>query len=224
MGRLTTQRKVWMLIATGNEDRIAILTLPENKGKAEAVRRGINYGNSQFTHKYIGYLDADLSTSLYEFTEMAHHMTEEVCFVFGSRIRKIGSEIDRSFFRFLVGRIVATLISTLLNLKVYDTQCGCKLFTRNLSMTLFQHPFQSKWLFDVELFYYMILIYGHQRAISKMKEIPLTRWVQSELSKMSTSYGIRIWIDLYKIRAHYKRLFKMGVVRTVTQLNKYVET
>lgn len=223
-GSKDSTAKMLDLIASGNESRVAILTLPENKGKAEAVRRGINYGNSQFTHQFIGYLDADLSTSLVECKKMASYMSDEINFVFGSRIRKIGSEIDRSLFRFLVGRMLASIISTMLKLKVYDTQCGCKLFTRNLSLTLFQHPFISKWLFDVEVFYNIILIYGHKKALHRMIEIPLVRWVQKPASKVSTSYGVGVWIDLYRIGIHYRRLFNTGVVRTVTQLNKYVES
>lgn len=212
------------LIASGNEARISILTLPENKGKSEAVRRGINYGNSQFMHKYIGYLDADLSTSLTEFKQLAGYMSKEINFVFGSRIRKIGSQIDRSVLRFLIGRILAMVISSTLGLKVYDTQCGCKLFSRNLSMTLFQKPFISKWLFDVELFYHMILIYRHQEATSKMIEVPLTRWLQGVSSHVEPSYGFWVWIDLFRIRTHYNRLYKMGVIRTVSQLNTHVES
>jgi dolichyl-phosphate beta-glucosyltransferase len=137
-------------------DQIHILSLKKNSGKAEAVRAGINYCNQTFKHQYVGYLDADLATTLEEFIELHSHMHGEVIFTFGSRIRKIGSTIERKNSRFFIGRVVATLISNILDIKVYDTQCGSKLFTKEISEELFQKEFISKWLFDVEIFYRMI--------------------------------------------------------------------
>jgi glycosyltransferase involved in cell wall biosynthesis len=43
--------------------------LIKNSGKAEAVRQGINYCSQTFSYTNIGYLDADLATSLEEFME-----------------------------------------------------------------------------------------------------------------------------------------------------------
>jgi glycosyltransferase involved in cell wall biosynthesis len=48
--KLTKQTKYFILI--------------KNSGKAEAVRQGINYCSQTFSYTNIGYLDADLATSL----------------------------------------------------------------------------------------------------------------------------------------------------------------
>ncbi len=40
------------------------------QAKASVVRKGINYCNEKFNHHYIGYLDADLATTLEEFIEL----------------------------------------------------------------------------------------------------------------------------------------------------------
>ncbi len=189
-------------------NQIHVLSLVKNVGKAEAVRSGINYCNNQFQHQYIGYLDADLATTLEEFIELRAYLKGEIVFSFGSRIRKIGSTIDRENSRFLIGRIVATFISNILDIKVYDTQCGSKLFTKEISEKLFQKHFISKWLFDVELFYRMILLFGREKAILKMLEIPLKLWVEKGDSKVKFSYGFKLWFDLYKIRFEYKKIEK----------------
>jgi len=189
-------------------DQIHILSLEKNSGKAEAVRAGINYCNQTFKHQYIGYLDADLATTLEEFIELRSHMHGEVIFTFGSRIRKIGSTIERKNSRFFIGRVVATLISNILDIKVYDTQCGSKLFTKEISEELFQKEFISKWLFDVEIFYRMIHLFGKKKAIQKMHEIPLKLWVEKGDSKVKFTYGFKLWFDLFEIRRKYKKTAK----------------
>lgn len=186
--------------------QIQILTLEKNLGKAEAVRAGIKHCNATFQHQYIGYLDADLATTLEEFIDLRNYFKGDIVFGFGSRIRKIGSIIERQNSRFLIGRIIATFISTILDIKVYDTQCGSKLFTRAISEKLFEKEFISRWLFDVELFYRMILFFGREKAIQKMIEIPLKLWVEKGDSKVKLSYGFKLWFDLYKICYEYKKM------------------
>lgn len=198
--------EVLQVLKTKNEDQIHILSLEKNSGKAEAVRTGIKYCNKNFQHQYIGYLDADLATTLEEFIYLRNYLQGEIVFSFGSRIRKIGSTIERENSRFLIGRVVATFISNILDIKVYDTQCGSKLFTRAISEQLFEKEFISRWLFDVELFYRMILLFGREKAIKKMLEIPLKLWVEKGDSKVKLSYGFKLWFDLYKIRCEYKKM------------------
>lgn len=192
-------------IKSQNEDNVHIISYANNIGKAEAIRRGILYCNSKLNHSYIAYIDADLSTPLYELVRLSEYINEEIEFIFGSRIMIIGTKIERKFSRHLIGRIIATFISTILGIAVYDTQCGCKLFTRELSVQLFEEPFTSKWLFDVELFARKINLYGREQALKKMLEIPLLEWINKEDSKVSLTYFFRLWIDLLLINIRYKK-------------------
>jgi glycosyltransferase involved in cell wall biosynthesis len=185
--------------------QVRILSLLQNSGKAEAVRKGVVYCNQNFDHKFVGYLDADLATSLQEFMNITNYLKEGVVFCFGSRIRKIGSTIIRENSRFLVGRVMATFISLVLGLKVYDTQCGCKVFTKKTSEILFKKEFLSKWLFDVELFFRMMTLYGKEKAIQKMHEAPLKSWIEKGNSKVKVTYFFKLWIDLYQINKKYKK-------------------
>lgn len=187
-------------------NQIQILSLVKNSGKAEAVRAGIKHCNANFHHQFIGYLDADLATTLEEFIDLRNYLKGDIVFGFGSRIRKIGSRIERQNDRFLIGRVIATFISTILDIKVYDTQCGSKLFTRAISVELFEQEFISTWLFDVEVFYRMILLFGRETALQKMLEIPLKLWVEKGDSKVKLSYGFKLWFDLYKICYKYKKM------------------
>lgn len=186
-------------------EQVHIIACEKNSGKAEAVRIGINYCNKNFSHDFIGYLDADLATTLEEFCEIKNYIKGDITFCFGSRIMKLGSIIEREYSRFLIGRIIATFISNQLQLKVYDTQCGCKVFTKETSELLFKNKFISRWLFDVELFHRMIQAYGKEGALKKMYEVPLKLWVEKGDSKVKLSYFFKLWIDLFQIGKEYKK-------------------
>jgi hypothetical protein len=153
------------------------------------------------------YLDADLATSLEECYSYLHYLQDGKTFVFASRILKIGSIVERKFSRFLSGRIIASFISNILDIKVYDTQCGCKVFTKEIAVLAFKKPFISKWLFDVEIFSRILNHYGKSNALELMDEIPVKRWVDKGDSKVKLSYFFRLWVDLYRIwQSHQQNL------------------
>ena len=181
-----------------------LINLEKNGGKAEAVRHGINWLLQNSEIQTLGFIDADLAVSLEESQEVAQLVQQEKELVFGSRILRVGSNIDRKFHRFLIGRFIATIISQILDIKVYDTQCGCKFFTRNVSLELFKESFISKWVFDVELFFRFQKLLGKEQAYPKMLEVPLKSWIDRGDSKVKFSYGFKVFIDLYQIRNTYK--------------------
>lgn len=186
--------------------QVHILENPKNLGKAESVRAGINYCLENFNCKYIGFLDADLATPFSEFNRILNKLKNtDYTFAFGSRIAIVGTTIKRSFFRFFVGRIIATFISRTLDLIVYDTQCGAKAFEAETASKLFNEEFISRWLFDVELFFRMFRVSGKDKAIEKMIEVPLHKWIDPGDSKVSFTYFFKLWSDLFKINRKYKQ-------------------
>jgi len=184
------------------ENAEAISTV-KNVGKAEAVRTGILHCNTHFKHDKIAYLDADLATTLEECYEISKIVENEKVFAFGSRIKKIDTNIQRKSYRFLIGRVIATFISRQLNLGVYDTQCGCKIFKSELSKGIFNEKFISKWLFDVELFHRIIKIYGVNKMCEISSEVPLKSWIDYDESKVKMTYFFKLWLDLYQIKKAY---------------------
>ena len=108
---------------------VEVLSLSENQGKAEAVRFGMNHGITKGL-PYLGFWDADLSTPLNEVQHFLHKLKRNpnLQAILGSQVRMLGTNIQRRALRHFVGRFYATLISIVLQLPIYDSQCGAKLF------------------------------------------------------------------------------------------------
>ncbi|MGK0413767.1 MAG: dolichyl-phosphate beta-glucosyltransferase [Polaribacter sp.] len=193
---------------TSFSENSKLLSLDQNQGKAEAVRQGILFANENFSFKNIAYLDADLSTSLEECYRVSQQIKEETIFAFGSRVSTINTNIDRKKYRFLIGRFIATLISIQLDLTVYDTQCGCKVFKSEFAAPIFKEKFISKWLFDVEIFHRLIALYGRQNMKKICKEESLNSWIDTDDSRVKMTYFLKLWLDLLRIRNRYKSVKK----------------
>lgn len=191
-------------LSTSFPQQVGIRSLEENKGKASAVREGMQLGLKSTQCNRFAYLDADLSTSLEECALLAEKIDAKTGFVFGSRILKTDNHIERKWYRFIIGRVIATVISKMLEISVYDTQCGCKIFDRKLVPIAFESSFSSRWLFDVEIFYRLINELGKKEMIEQAKEVPLNQWLDTEDSRVKFSYIFKLWLDLAVIYRRYR--------------------
>jgi dolichyl-phosphate beta-glucosyltransferase len=186
--------------------RFAVLNLERNSGKAEAVRRGFIAAMEQ-PAGYIGFWDADLATPLSELPAFLAILESRpaIQIVMGARVRLLGREISRRAARHYVGRVGATLISSTLGLAVYDTQCGAKVFRTNATLReVFDRPFLSRWIFDVEIIARYIQRLGRDAAAAAICELPVTRWHDVTGSKVKSHDFLRALHDLWKIRRVYR--------------------
>ncbi|MFT5012263.1 MAG: dolichyl-phosphate beta-glucosyltransferase, partial [Dinoroseobacter sp.] len=94
-------------------------------------------------------------------------------------------------------RVFATIASQVLNLKVYDTQCGAKLFRVGEALRVaMEQDFVSSWAFDVEL----IGRLRQQLPESAFLEVPLNRWIDVEGSKIGLMDMLQATLSLISIR------------------------
>ena len=184
---------------------VSLLTNETNKGKAESVRLGV-IESYKMNPDYIGFLDADLAAPIEEIDNLLKIVkkdkTKEV--VFASRIQIIGSEIKRNYFRHFIGRLFATCVSLLLKIRIYDTQCGAKMFSRKICNDIFSEQFVSPWLFDVELFARLLNIYGMEKTIHMSCEHPVSKWRDIDGSKVKLIFFLKAPFELFNIVRHYK--------------------
>ena len=184
--------------------QIGIISIIKNQGKASSVRKGMLYAYDNLKAKKIGFLDADLATSFNEMLRLSSYVDEKTLFVFGSRILKLNNQISRKKYRFIIGRIVATIISKIIKEPIYDTQCGCKVMNFSIIPFLFKEKFISSWLFDIEIFLRLKVKFNTTSLKNICLEIPLKKWTDTKDSRVSFLYFFKIWSDLLKIHLFYK--------------------
>lgn len=190
--------------------RCSLLTLPANSGKGEAVRLGM-LAALRDAPLYIGYWDADLATPLESVRDLQRVLDEngDVEVVMGARVQLLGHTIERRAWRHYMGRVCATLVSVILDLPVYDTQCGAKLFRRSpRTAELFGDPYTTRWLFDVEILARMLCLRRRSGVpLPSMRravfEYPLPRWRDVHGSKVSLRDITRTVPDLLRVWLRY---------------------
>ena len=181
-------------------EKVDIINLEKNGGKAKAIRAGFNFCSNHANISHVGYLDADLSTSLEEFYSLNRLMKkDDLDFAMGSRVKLMQATIKRSFFRHLVGRTIATIIDMKYRLGIYDTQCGAKWFRSGLISELTKDPFKTKWFFDVELFLRIKEVF----PLASGREVPLSHWSDPGKSSLTILHFPSVIADLFSLTRNY---------------------
>lgn len=186
---------------------VHVLDKQPNGGKAEAVRAGMLQAMTLPGTTYTGFWDADLATPLTSIPDLLAKLARpEIQMVFGARVRLLGREIQRKAARHYLGRVFATVVSLLLRLPIYDTQCGAKLFriTPEFEQILAK-PFLSRWIFDVEILARFISRHkGHRAYVhDAIYEFPLHEWTDVAGSKVGSLDFIKAFGELLTIYRSY---------------------
>jgi dolichyl-phosphate beta-glucosyltransferase len=186
-------------LATERAGRIRALPLTPNGGKAEAVRQGLRAALAAGP-EIVGYLDADLSTPPAQIDDLRAALERPgVQVAIGARVGMLGYDIERSAVRHYLGRVFATAASMILQARVYDTQCGAKLFRAGPALSAaLAAPFLSRWAFDVELLGRLLIGTPDQPALplSSVVEVPLPVWHDVKGSKLGLGGMARTLRDL----------------------------
>lgn len=184
-------------------DNVSTLILNRNVGKAEAIRSAILKSDIN-RYDYIGYLDADLATPVEELIKMLSFAEKnpQYQFIMGSRIKKMGSTIIRYKYRHYFGRIFATIVSSgILKTPVYDTQCGAKVIARDIARQVFEKPFLTRWLFDIELL--LRFQKNNPHFDQQVYEFSLNTWIEKGKSKITLRDLAGFPLQLLKIYNAY---------------------
>jgi dolichyl-phosphate beta-glucosyltransferase len=185
--------------------RVDVVSLPARQGKGEAVRQGILEALKQ-PAALVGFWDADLATPLSavdDFLALAS-VRPDIDVILGSRVMLMGRDIRRQAWRHYLGRVFATGVSLALDLPVYDTQCGAKMFRVNdVTPALFTRPCRSKWIFDVELLARYLaqpVAPGEAPRRARIYELTVRAWRHVPGSKLRATDYFRAIFELAAIR------------------------
>ena len=140
-------------------------------------------------------MDADLATDISELKKFWNKRTTADCLI-GNRKNENN---QRNVIRDIAGSISHGLVNTVLNLKLKDTQCGFKAFSREATGVIFPLQTIDSWGFDME-----VLAIARKRGYSiGLIEVPDWKDVK-EGSKISGNSPIKASLqtfgDLLKIR------------------------
>lgn len=127
---------------------LTLLSLPANRGKGAAVRRGVLAARGGL----IMFADADGATPIGEETKLRDAIDGGADLALGSRLLNApGVMRSRRWYRGLAGRAFARLVRSILGLTIRDTQCGFKMFRRDAALHLFGACREDGFLFDAEI-------------------------------------------------------------------------
>ncbi len=185
-------------------ENFLILHLPVNQGKAEAVRQGCRAA-FELDPEYVGYWDADLAAPLEAVPQYLEILERrpDIDLVIGSRLPLLGHTVERGLIRYCLGRLFAWSAAAVLGLRIYDTQCGHKLFRNSPKLRqVFASTFHARWIFDVELFARWIGRRNKaclQQAQGSIYELPLESWHDVAGSKLKPFDFFRAFFELANI-------------------------
>ncbi len=191
-------------LARADEERFALLHLPHNCGKAEAVRRGLLHALTD-DPDVVGYWDADLATPLNAIPQLCGLLEtrKELEMVLGARVKLMGRRIERRAHRHYLGRVFATFASLVLRLPIYDTQCGAKVLRASPRLRrVLEEPFRATWTFDVELLARFLRFSAEEGVLDPGRaiyEYPLHEWYDAPGSKVRPADYLRAVRELATI-------------------------
>lgn len=171
---------------------VRLLRQSPNQGKGAAVRRGMLESRGL----YILFADADGATPITELERFRPAMAAGAEIVIGSRkLYAPGIRRSREGWRELMGNAFYSLVNLLAVPGIADTQCGFKLFHREVARRLFSRTAETGWAFDVEV------LYLAQRCGFAIREVAVN-WQAVEGSKVRpVRDSWRMFLAIFRIRA-----------------------
>jgi dolichyl-phosphate beta-glucosyltransferase len=172
---------------------IRAIALPRNRGKGGAVAEGVAAATGTLSL----IVDVDLSTPLSELGKLYEPLREGADIAIGSRTLD-PSIVQRSAYRYWLGRGFNLLVRLLTRLPYRDTQCGFKLAPTQLAHALLRDQLIERYAFDVET------LVRARAAGYTVKEVPVV-WIEDPDSSVGLRTARRMAIDLvwlsWKLRA-----------------------
>ena len=181
--------------AAAGDVRVHVIAQPANRGKGAAVRAGMLAAAGE----RVLFSDADLATPIEELAKLEARMDAGADLVIASRALPDSDIRTRQHpAREMMGRTFNVVVRTLLLGGIKDTQCGFKLFRREVARDLFGRATVDGFAFDVEILWLA-------RGTWTIAEVPVV-WHHVEESKVSPGTdAARMFADLVRLRLRHRR-------------------
>lgn len=129
---------------------LALITFPKNRGKGAAVKEGVLASR----YDIILFIDADLTIPIEELEKFLPNMRSSDMAIASRLVPGSFFEEKAPWYRTMLARGFHLLQILLLgNFEYSDTQCGFKLFKKDVAQTLFEKIRVKRFAFDAELLF-----------------------------------------------------------------------
>ncbi|MBX7433107.1 glycosyltransferase family 2 protein [Mycobacterium sp. Y57] len=162
------------LVRSLNLANVTVLEPGINRGKGAAVRDGVRAARG----RYVLFSDADMSTPIEEFDRLLDAIRNGAGVAVASRAADGAEERGRGRRRSLISAALRGGVRKATGVRIKDTQCGFKLFTRESAEALFGSSRVDGFSFDLEI------LWLAQRWDIAVNEIPV-HWIEAPGSKVS---------------------------------------
>ena len=191
-----------MLEKYSSKGKAQHLALEKNKGKARAIRSGIQHlHNLDSEAEWVGFIDADQAFDLRTIGEMIALLPEMeingIEAIYSSRVKLLGRSITRKYSRHYFSRVISTFFGFAWTTIPYDTQSGFKLYknSREFRLAVSTLEFKTRWFFDIETHLELCKSYGRnlngwEHPVHSWRDIQGSRITKFE--KLRISYEILI--------------------------------
>ncbi len=173
---------------------IKVIRSKNNLGKGCALKLGIKKAK----YDWILTTDIDMSVSLFQFLDWLKKklIKKKYSVYFGSRTHK-KSIVRKKFIRDILGNIMRFFVSTILDIKIKDTQCGYKLYKKRVAKLIFSKIKNYGFDHDLEL----ILILKSRNI--KIKELPV-KWIHRDNSRLNIYWDpVKMFLEIFIIKLRY---------------------
>ena len=175
---------------------IKIFKLKKNMGKGYAIKHGVK----KTSKKWILTTDIDLSVSLNQILEWEkYYPLHSKNIIFGSR-NLSQSKVEKNFFRFVLGNFFTFFVKLFLNISLFDTQCGFKLYKKTIAKKIFSQLTNYGFTHDLEL----VII--SKKLEFEIIELPV-KWTHKKGSKLNIFFEpIKMFLNIIYLRFKYTSL------------------
>lgn len=186
----------------GGPVAVSVIRLARNHGKGYAVAQGMLRAEGEVCVM----MDADGSALPTEIDANLHYLQEDGCDLFvGSRVRGMANQVvTRPPYRQFLTRVLNAWVRVVLSLEIRDTQCGFKMFRREVARTLFAHRRIDGFGFDLEV------LYLAKQLGYRVKEGPIS-WRRMRGSKVNLlADSLRMLVNVFQVRYWHRPTSRQG--------------
>ncbi len=179
---------------------VKIVKNKKRMGKGYSIKEGM----LKAVYNPVLFIDADLSTPVEEIEILLPYLRDYHVIIGSRNMPESKIKKRQPFLRSTLGNIYPYLVRLLVTRDIRDTQCGFKLFRKDILKPVFSLQRIGGFAFDAE-----ILLIAKKKGY-KIKEVPV-EWSNSKDSRLNVfKDSLRMAIDVAKIFMNSKRGFYDG--------------